>query len=367
MTLHVAVCGAGVIGAATAFFLAERGAEVTLVERGHVACAASGKSGGFLALDWCDGSALGPLARVSFALHERLATQLSRQFGDVGYRRVDTLLVQEEPERNTPDGFWLDRSAHLRGQLGNRESTAQVQPRLLTEALVDAAVSRGARLVTATADRLATRVTESGERVVGVHLGGAVLDADAVVLAMGPWTAGFAQALGLPPVAGLRGNSIHLRPTQEIPAHCLFVETDDPAAGNISPEIYPRPDGEVYVCGMADDIPVPEDPLSIQPNEQACGILAGVAARLSSHLATAEIVRQQACYRPIVADGLPLLGAIEGYAGAYVATAHNCWGILNAPGSGLAMAELIVEGEASTVDLRPFTPSRASLRQRAVF
>jgi glycine/D-amino acid oxidase-like deaminating enzyme len=42
-----------------------------------------------------------------------------------------------------------------------------------------------------------------------------------------------------------------------------------------------------------------------------------------------------------------------------VVTGHSCWGILNAPASGLAMAELIVDGQARSVDLRPFDPQRA--------
>src|SRR5216684_3819630 len=62
---HVVVCGAGIMGASVAYFLAQRGVAVTIVERTGVACAASGKSGGFLALDWCDDSPLGPLARAS--------------------------------------------------------------------------------------------------------------------------------------------------------------------------------------------------------------------------------------------------------------------------------------------------------------
>src|SRR2546427_9362831 len=61
------------MGASVAYFLARRGVAVTVVERWGVACAASGKSGGFLALDWCDDSPLGPLARASFALHAELA------------------------------------------------------------------------------------------------------------------------------------------------------------------------------------------------------------------------------------------------------------------------------------------------------
>jgi glycine/D-amino acid oxidase-like deaminating enzyme len=74
--MRVVICGGGVIGASIAYFLAERGAEVVVVERTAVACAASGKSGGFLALDWCDGSPLQALARRSFALHASLSDAL---------------------------------------------------------------------------------------------------------------------------------------------------------------------------------------------------------------------------------------------------------------------------------------------------
>src|SRR5258705_6022366 len=97
---HVIVCGAGVVGASVAYVLTRRGIAVTVVERWGVACAASGKSGGFLALDWCDGSPLGPLARSSFTLHAELARELAI---DYGYRRVDTFMLAAR-ERGTPSG-----------------------------------------------------------------------------------------------------------------------------------------------------------------------------------------------------------------------------------------------------------------------
>jgi glycine/D-amino acid oxidase-like deaminating enzyme len=57
-------------------------------------------------------------------------------------------------------------------------------------------------------------------------------------------------------------------------------------------------------------------------------------------------------------DGLPLIGPVPGMAGAFVATGHGPWGMLNAPATGRALAELIVDGVASSVDLRPFNPAR---------
>ena len=43
--MRVLICGGGVIGAATAYFSSLKRAEVVVIERTGVACAASGKSG----------------------------------------------------------------------------------------------------------------------------------------------------------------------------------------------------------------------------------------------------------------------------------------------------------------------------------
>src|SRR5687768_17928105 len=85
--MRVLICGGGVIGACLAYYLARGGAKPIVIERTGLACAASGKSGGFLALDWCDGTPLEALARRSFALHARLAEEMD---GDWGYRRLTT-------------------------------------------------------------------------------------------------------------------------------------------------------------------------------------------------------------------------------------------------------------------------------------
>src|SRR5712664_1784079 len=143
---HVVVCGAGVVGASVAYFLALRGVAVTVVERSAVAGAASGKSGGFLALDWCDGSALGPLARASFALHAELAQKLG---ADYGYRRLDTFMVAARERGSLSGGHrvtapsWLDGAGVVTGALGSTGTTAQVHPARFTTAVLDAAQAHG--------------------------------------------------------------------------------------------------------------------------------------------------------------------------------------------------------------------------------
>jgi glycine/D-amino acid oxidase-like deaminating enzyme len=39
-----------------------------------------------------------------------------------------------------------------------------------------------------------------------------------------------------------------------------------------------------------------------------------------------------------------------------LATGHSVWGMLNAPATGEAMSELILDGAARHVDLTPFAP-----------
>ena len=352
---RVVVCGAGVVGASVAYFLARRGVAVTLVERTGVACAASGKSGGFLALDWCDGSPVGPLARASFHVHARLAAELG---GDHGYRRMDTFMLVARERGAVGGGHrveaprWLDGAAAVTAVLGDTDTTAQVDPARFTAALVRGAEAHGATLRIG----VAQSVTRQEGAVRGVVVDGEPIDTDAVVLAMGPWTSR-AGLLPLPAVHGLKGYSVTLA-ADGVPAHALFMDYRTADGRSLEPEVFPRPGGEVYVCGMADRQPLPESAEGVEVSEAACDVLARAAGRASTALAAAPITRRQACYRPVTEDGVPIIGRVPGVAGAYVATGHGPWGMLNAPATGQALAELIVDGTPSLVDLRPFDPAR---------
>jgi glycine/D-amino acid oxidase-like deaminating enzyme len=359
---HVIVCGAGVVGASVAYFLARRGARVTVVERTGVACAASGKSGGFLALDWCDNTPVEGLARASFALHATLARELP---ADYGYRRMDTYVVAAREtgrlagEHRVLAPRWIDGPTVVAGVLGTAETTAQVHPARFTEALVAGARAAGAVLESGAVE--AVTVREGTAR--GVVVDGRTLEADAVVLALGPWT-GRVGGVRLPRVHGLKGYSVTLA-APDVPAHALFMDYRTADGQALEPEIIPRPDGTVYVCGMADRQPLPESAEGVLVSEGDCAVLARAAGRVSAALAAAAVTRRQACYRPVTDDGIPLIGAVPGTAGAYVATGHGPWGMLNAPATGLALAELITDGAARVVDLEPFDPARlAAVRRR---
>jgi glycine/D-amino acid oxidase-like deaminating enzyme len=360
--MRVLICGGGVIGAAIAYFSSLKQADVVVIERTGVACAASGKSGGFLALDWCDGSPLAPLARRSFELHAELASAFD---GKWGYRRLETLSVAVSARRplNVASRLalpeWLARDAIVQQRLGTTATTAQVHPAQFTRGILDAAIDRGARLHTGSVTGLAR--SPDGGRVSGVLVDGGPIEGDAVVIALGPWSALASQWLPLPMVYGLKGHSVVLRNPMPISPHALFVECEASDGSVNTPEVFPRPDGTVYVCGLSSAAPLPPDPAEITSDADAQAQLKAMIRTFAPLLADAPVLAAQACYRPVTSDGLPLMGRVPGVAGVYVATGHSVWGMLNAPATGEAMAELIVDGATRAVDIAAFDPARPGL------
>ncbi len=352
--MHVVICGGGAIGCATAYFLARQGARVTVVERTGVANAASGKSGGFLALDWCDGGPLQALARRSFALHAELAAARDGQTA-WNYRRMVTYSGHAGYSGAADGGpvAWVSGSVAIGQRLDGAETTAQVHPAAFTRAMMQAAQADGAVLH---AGEVTGIVAEDG-RVTGVGVDGETLAADAVVIALGPWSILATQWLPLPPVFGLKGHSLVFETGDALPAEALFLETADGAA---HPEVFPRGDGTTYICGYRSEAPIPVDPAHVVPEPDDSARFEAICRDLSPVLSAAPIRARQACYRPVTRDGVPLIGPIPGVSGAFVATGHSVGGILNAPATGEAMAELILDGAARTVNLKPFDPGRLS-------
>jgi glycine/D-amino acid oxidase-like deaminating enzyme len=350
--MHVLICGGGVIGAATAYFLSCRGVKATVIERTGLACAASGKAGGFLALDWCDGTKLQALARRSFALHAQLPRRIG---GDWGYRRLTTYggFAGNRTRQRGQIG-WLSDELTVTQALGSPETTAQVHPAAFTTTMMRAAEAQGAdwRI-----GRVAGLARHAG-RVTGVEVDGETIAGDAVIIAMGPWSILASAWLPLAAVYGLKGHSLVFATGNAVPAAAAFLEYREANGVVQTPEVFPRPNGTTYVCAISSEAPLPIDPAEVAPDPGAIERLEKMCGEISPVLGRAKIVARQACYRPVTRDGLPLIGHVPGVPGAYIATGHSVWGILNAPATGEALAELITEGAARTINLSPFDPDR---------
>jgi D-amino-acid dehydrogenase len=61
--------------------------------------------------------------------------------------------------------------------------------------------------------------------------------------------------------------------------------------------------------------------------------------------------------RPASPDGLPLVGALPGLEGAFLATGHGMLGVTLAPATAHVLAPLVLEGRAAP-ELAPFDPAR---------
>jgi glycine/D-amino acid oxidase-like deaminating enzyme len=200
--------------------------------------------------------------------------------------------------------------------------------------------------------------TTDGSAAEGVEVDGGVVESDAVVVAMGPWSVMAAEWIGLPAVYGRRSPSLIYDTGMDVPADALFLEYQLETGSAVPVEVFPRANGHTLITAFSDEPPLPIDPAAVTPDQSEVDRLQMIGQRLSLALRPEKIIARQACFRPFAQDGLPLIGKVPQIEGAYVATGHSVWGILNAPATGEALVELIADGGAPRTDLRPFDPAR---------
>lgn len=131
-------------------------------------------------------------------------------------------------------------------------------------------------------------------------------------------------------------------------------------------EVYPRPDGSIYICGIGGSDYISTEDLkqgafleTCDANEARVDAARHSFQEMSSlYQKVGELDRVQACMRPCAPDAMPYMGEVPGYEGAFCNCAHNCWGIAWAPACGKAIAELVFEGECKSINLAPFDPAR---------
>ena len=353
----VAVIGGGVVGCSAAYYLAGRGCSVTLVERDSIASHASGFAYGGLMPPAGTDDPDDLLLAASSRLHEELSETLAGESGvDAEYRQRDSIVLAtseaeaammraagasgirwldgDEVRRvepriapDVPGGLWLDDYHH-------------VEPYKLTLALWQAAERRGARLRYGAVTGLLRR----GNSVTGVTVGDERLEADAVVMAAGPWTHVAAEWLGIDlPVYPLKGQIMRLRAPGAPLAAALWWGGDYADSRN---------DGLVWSGTTEERVGFDENPTP-EGRDQVTLSLLGVLPFMED----AELVKQTACLRPVVPDGMPVIGPVPGIDGTVVATAAGRKGIMLGPAMGQAAADLAMGREPAGC-IAAFSPAR---------
>jgi glycine oxidase len=224
-----------------------------------------------------------------------------------------------------------------------------VNNRLLAQALTVAATRAGVTIRTGTP--LVAVETESG-RVRGVRLAsGERVAAQHVVIAAGSWSGdleGLPQALPVFPVKGqmlavdgrARTNGRGSRPPIEHVVH------------GTGAYLIPREDGRVLIGATVEHVGYRKG-----PTPRGVAALIEAAARMVPLLADLPMVETWAGFRPGTPDDMPILGADPALSGLYYATGHFRNGILLAPLSARAIADLITQAAAAPL-IEPFGIAR---------
>lgn len=212
MTTHseVVIVGGGVMGCATAYYLARRGIKSTVFEQNTFGWGASGATAGVIGPLWHvphDNKPFFDLALKSLLMFPALAEELDEAGFEPQYRQSGVLKVALTEERagTLKDDLawqadlglgvrWLDAQEVL-------EREPDINPRVLGgvyspqegyvngQSLVDSLVNAGTRLGARFIDRTEVFGLETdGSRVVGIRTASGVIEAGHVVLASGPWT-----------------------------------------------------------------------------------------------------------------------------------------------------------------------------------
>ena len=304
------------------------------------------------------------LLAASSRLHEELSETLAEESGvDAEYRQRDSmLLATSEAEAAAmraaaaipgANGVrWLESDEVRRVEPRIAQSVAgglwldgyhEVEPYKLTLALWQAAERHGARLRYGTV----TGLLRTGSSVTGVTVGDERLEADAVVIAGGPWTHVASEWLGIDlPVYPLKGQIIRLQAPGAPLAAALWWGGDYADS---------KGDGLVWSGTTEERVGFDENPTPGGRDQVTLSLL-GVLPFMED----AELVKQTACLRPVVPDGMPVIGQAPGIQGAVVATAGGRKGIMLGPAMGQAAADLAMGSQPRT-DIAAFSPARFGL------
>lgn len=367
-TADAIIIGAGIHGASLAFQMAAAGSKPIVLERGTAAGGATGRSSGLVRMHYD----LEADARLAWVSHGYFANWAERVGGDAGF--VRTGFVQLVPANEVEalranvamqQALGIDTELIGAAEVAERvpgmvvddvelaawePQSGYADPTMSTTSLLAAAVDRGARLVTRCE---VSEVLTDGDRVVGVETSRGRYDAPIVVNAAGAWAGPLAASVGVDlPLQVWRHDVAYVRRPEGMGRHPVIIDFPN--------SMYARPEGDALTLVALED----GNPLGGSPDAPvdaaAPGFLEKAAERLSQRLpgmVDAGLHSAHSGQDGITPDMHPIIGP-AGPAGFYLDCGFSGTGFKIAPAVGAALAELILDGEASIADLRPYRYER---------
>ncbi|WP_406157729.1 FAD-binding oxidoreductase [Streptomyces sp. NBC_01005] len=374
--LDVVIVGAGMVGAACAYYTSRSGLSVAVVDRGPVAGGTTGTGeGNLLVSDKVPGPEL-ELALLSASLWRQLSEELPKGIeyelkggvvvaasGDSLAALTATADAQRaegvEAYHVTSDRL-RDIEPHLAPNLSggcHYPQDAQVQPALAAAELLSAATRAGA--LVRPGEEVAGILRDRKGAVRGVRTARGELHAPVVVNAAGTWGGDLAALAGVNlPVLPRRGFVLVTEPLPRLIRHKVYAAeyvadvSSGSAALQTSPVVEGTPAGPVLIGASRERVGF-DRTLSVAVISR----LAAGAAALFPALADVRVMRAYHGFRPYLPDHLPAIGPDPRVPGLFHACGHEGAGIGLAPATGLLIADAI-RGERPALDLGPFAPDR---------
>jgi len=375
-TADVVIVGAGVMGASAAYHLAQRGCrDVVVLERDGVpGMGSTGRAtGGFRAQFTTD-----VCVRLSLLAREKLLRFRDETGVDPGYRPVGYLFMARTPAQVEAlrTALHVQRGAGLHDarEVGPDEirrlaptvradlfvggtfcpTDGYIVPLQVMRGYLEAAARLGVRFEYHAGE--VSCLLEGGaagpRRVRGVRTASGEVAAGAVVNAAGPWAGRLALTAGIAlPVTPLR--------RQTAVTHPFPIADDTPMTINVDDGFHFRVrDGRVVMQWPA-DTPA-DDPFDTTFDARWIDEVMLAACHTAPRFREARIDLDRCLcgLYEMSPDKHAILGPAPGVGGFYLINGSSGHGVMHSPILGQLLAEMIVDGQARTLDVRALRPAR---------
>jgi sarcosine oxidase, subunit beta len=366
-TAEAVIIGAGIMGCAIAHALAERGmTDVLVLERDQIGRGATADAAGGVRQQFSTETNI-RLARESVRVWETFPERFGR---DIGLRQQGYLFLLTDPAEEPVfrQNLALQNALGVPSRWVTPREIAAINPHVVLDDVYGGAFcpedgwcdTFGATMGFAQAARALgvgieeeTPVIDIGvarDRVSGVITEQGEVSTPLVVIAAGPQTRDVGAMAGVDlPIDPYRRMSFITEPFAALPQSLPM--TIDFATG-----LYFHPESRGFLFGMADR----DEPSTTNKTVDEAWMATTVEALVARAPAfeDASILRGWAGFYEVTPDDNPLLGWTGGPEGLAVAAGFSGHGFMQGPAIGRCMAELLLDGAASGIDITPFRPSR---------
>lgn len=370
--MDVVVVGGGIVGMASAHYLSERGVNVVVCERRNIGSGSTERSAGGIRTQYST-SVNVELSLASIDIWE----QFEETFGtDIAYRRSGYLLLarEEATDNDFRENVTMQNDLGAPSRYLSPEEAAEYCPELDIGQFLGATYSpvdgfadphlalqgisetvRDAGVDIRTGVSVSDVLTNGTGEVVGVQTSGGRIDADFVVNAAGPWAHRIAEMACLDlPVSPKRRCIAVVDPERPIPDSVpLTIDLDTGAY------FRPEREGGSIVGGHFDeqDPDVDPDTFSERPSLDWKATVMERVANVAGYFGPDSLVKRGwAGLYAVTPDHHPIIEeTIPGFVNAIGFSGH---GFQHAPATGQLVAELVVDGETSLVDISGLSSDR---------